>query len=173
MNPRLMHKVRDYFTWGIVEPRYLFILSSLRSGSSLLASYLESTQQVAWKGEILHQHNPANKTTRWLRHVPPLRRQRAFSIARRVLHKERLNLSLRAAKLHREHMERCQIRLEHVEQAFPTAQYILIYRESILAQFVSLKVARASQRFSRRKSDADLSARGVACIRRAGGRVAG
>lgn len=122
----------------------LFVITPMpRSGSTLLVSYLNSLPGVTIAGE-------------------PLNHQTSIGIRRRLVTKSQvirhlagtighLDGIVRGAKLVGGQLETRGITINDLTARFPRSRLILIYRESILNQFVSLAVARATREWSGRK----------------------
>ncbi|HVE13364.1 MAG TPA: sulfotransferase, partial [Elusimicrobiota bacterium] len=127
----------NYFLGGrgdVFAP--VLILSTARSGSNLLLRMLNSVEHVCLAGEVL---NPGNsfgidrsaKPEAALRHV--------FYSAY-----DRPRGSIGGAKLLLEDMRALGIGVSQLASILPTARFIILYRESLLEQYVSLQIAAAT-----------------------------
>ncbi len=118
------------------EKESVFIIATRRTGSNLLLDYLNSIPNVSFAPEIL------NKSM-------------AYGIRRRLISKKavlrHIDYSINnckyktcGTKLIMAHLEYHQITLEDLKHRFPKARFIILYRRSILDQFISLKIAEAT-----------------------------
>lgn len=110
-----------------------FILSTYRSGSNLLLSYLNSVSSVSFASEILNGDMHYG-----------LRRK--FITKRAVLRHIRHSLNdcrttVCGAKLHGHHLAMHGLTVTDLQKAFPGSKFIILYRESVFNQYVSLQIA--------------------------------
>jgi LPS sulfotransferase NodH len=123
----------------------LFILAEPRTGSTLLGDYLNSLSGVAIAGEILSPTLPVGLSPHGsskqsaLRHI-------AWSIGA-------LGEEIAGAKFLLDQLELHGVTLEDLRQKFPTARYLLIYRASLVEQFVSFQVAKKTSKWVGRGND--------------------
>lgn len=132
---RLIHRAGIYCRhWGgrsKQEP--VFIVAARRTGSNLLLSYLNSVPEISMAPEILNSKMAYGIRKKWstrgmiLRHI-------LYSV-------QSLPGKIYGAKLMRHQLERLGLGREEILDLFPKARFLVVYRESILDQFVSLRVA--------------------------------
>ncbi len=132
---RSAHRFRIFLKYHLKreEKEPIFIITTRRTGSNLLLDYLNSIPGVSFAPEVLNKsmfyglrRGFAGKSTA-LRHI-------AYSInacSERVC----------GAKLIMSHLHNYQISMEDLKRIFPNARFIILYRRSILDQFVSLRIA--------------------------------
>lgn len=117
----------------------LFVIATWRSGSNLLLSFLKQQPEVAMLSEVLcsrlaigpsHDHLSAKQ---------------AIGHIRFCLQGERT--PIRGCKLMLPHLSNCNLSLDELDAAFPKAKYIVLYRQSLAEQYVSLQVAQATRQF--------------------------
>ena len=132
---------RQKHWWLRPHPPYqpFFILATCRSGSNLLLDYLRQIPGVAGHTEVLCP----------LLHIGPTRAklppEQAIRHIRLSLQTKRL--PIRGCKLMLHQLANCQVTMQHLGEAFPTAKYLILYRESLAEQFVSQKLAEATQQW--------------------------
>lgn len=117
----------------------VFVLATPRSGSNLLLDYLRQLPGVTSHTEVLCPLGPHGPTR------PRLRPQQAIRHIRYSL--QTLLSPIRGCKLMLHQLANCGVTLPLLENAFPTARYILIYRESLAEQYVSQELAQATQQW--------------------------
>ena len=116
-----------------------FVIASCRSGSNLLLSYLKQQPSVAALSEVLCPQLPIGPSRCC---VPPAT---AIKHIRYSLQGEKA--PLRGAKLMLHQLANCQLTLDSIDAAFPTAKYIVLYRQSLAEQFVSQQTAMTTKQF--------------------------
>ena len=114
----------------------VFIIASARSGSYLLLSYLESHPEIYSLGEII---NP--DIVRGIRDRNISKREVLFHI------KASLNSSKKRigiAKLLSYQMKSHNLDIDEIRNEFPNAQFIVLYRKSLIEQYISYELSKAS-----------------------------
>ena len=109
------------------------MIATRRTGSNLLLGYLNSIPNTSFAQEILNKHMSYGVRDRWVSKAAVLRH-----IAYSINHCEH---RICGAKLLRFQLEAHRITLQDLKTFFPRARFIILYRRSILGQFVSLKTA--------------------------------
>jgi LPS sulfotransferase NodH len=133
---------------GIGERVPLFVLATARAGSHHLTGLLRGLPGVSVRGEIL---NPKS-IPRWLR--PAVRNQsmRFTSRPRALAHVARVLAAMPGpvcvVRLLPSHLVRAGIGVEDLHQAFPDALFLVLYRRSLAAQYVSWRISRATGRWA-------------------------
>ena len=117
----------------------VFILATCRSGSNLLLDYLRKLPGVAGHSEVLCPLLPIGPTCGRLS-------------PRQAIRHIRLSLQtqpapIRGCKLMLHQLANCGVTLADLDRAFPDAKYLVLYRESLAEQFVSQKLAEATQQW--------------------------
>jgi LPS sulfotransferase NodH len=107
----------------------LFLIATCRSGSNLLMSYLAQQPGVAMLSEVLSSQLPIGPSRDC---IPPAT---AISHIRYCLQGEKT--AVRGCKLMLYQLANCRLTLDDVHTAFPTARYIVLYRQTLAEQFVS------------------------------------
>ena len=139
---RSMHRFKLFLKYHLnrEEKEPVFIIATRRTGSNLLLGYLNSIPEASFAPEIL------NKSMRYglrsgfiskkavLRHI-------AYSI-------NACEEKVCGTKIIKLHLENHKINLEDLRRHFPKARFIILYRRSILHQFVSVQIAEATNTWS-------------------------
>ena len=136
---RFFHRCRMFFHYrqrkmDIKDP--VFVISDKRTGSHVLLDCLNSIPGVSFAAEIL---NP--------RMFYGLRRHfiSKKSVQRHIVHSIHDSVDrIRGAKFLRGDLEAHGISLPDLKSLFPKARFIILYRRSLLDQFISLKIAEAT-----------------------------
>jgi len=117
----------------------LFLIATCRSGSNLLMSYLGQQPGMAMLSEVLSSQLPIGPRRDC---IPPAQ---ALSHIRLCLQGERT--PVRGCKLMLYQLANCGLTLDDIHAAFPTAKYIILYRQSLAEQFVSHQMALATRQY--------------------------
>lgn len=132
---RFLHRARICFRYSFraSDKRPIFVISTRRSGSNLLISYLNSIAGVAMQDEILHPSMYYGLRSRWIS-------KRA--VIRHVRHSLYFSDEpVTGAKFHMRDMDAHGLKLDDLARAFPAARFIVLYRRSLSEQLVSLRKA--------------------------------
>jgi LPS sulfotransferase NodH len=135
-NRRLRHRLRLLQHWWFRKHtpyQPFFVIATARSGSNLLIDYLNQIPGVQSYWEILCHTLPEGPRKRQL---PP---KRALRHVRYSL--QTLNSPIRGCKFLLCQLANCKLTLGSLETAFPSAKFIVLYRESLAEQFVSFRSA--------------------------------
>jgi LPS sulfotransferase NodH len=127
------------------------LLASPRSGSTLLLDYVGRLQGVRCYGEVLGVNTPIGLKSREYQPQTGLRH------IRRSL--QALRAPIRGCKLMLWQLSRCGLKMDDVHEAFPTAKYLIIYRESLVEQYVSQRTAVATGQWTVRQGSTPRQAR--------------
>jgi LPS sulfotransferase NodH len=136
------HQARLAAAWyakSATPYRPFFVVATHRSGSTLLLDYLDQLPTVQCASEVLCDVLPFGLSKRQSRPDIALRH------IRRSLHV--LTGQVRGCKLMLDQMQRCGLTVSLLTEAFPEARYIVLYRRSLIEQFVSLETARATDQW--------------------------
>jgi len=117
----------------------LFLVATCRSGSNLLMSYLAQQPGVAMLSEVLSSQLPIGPRRDC---IPPAT---AISHIRYCLQGEKT--PIRGCKLMLYQLANCRLTLDDIHAAFPTARYIVLYRQSLAEQFVSHQLALCTNQY--------------------------
>jgi LPS sulfotransferase NodH len=131
--------LRKWWLRRHVSYQPLFVITSYRSGSNLLLSYLAQQPGMAMLSEVLSPHLPIGPRTGRLSPAA------AIAHIRFCLQGEKA--AIRGCKLMLDQLADCGLALEQLQAAFPTAKYVVLYRQSLAHQFVSLKAAHATNQY--------------------------
>lgn len=113
--------------------RVFFILGQHRTGSNLFISYLNSIPGVLFDAEILSY----DETYGLMR--LPMSKKEVFRHIHHSLHYRKEEV--RGAKIFFVHLEQLKLSLDDLLKEFPKAQWFVLYRKNILAQYLSHVVA--------------------------------
>jgi len=119
-----------------------FIICTLRTGSNLLLSYLNSVPGLSLAGEILHPHQVAGIPAQGISKDAVIRHIR-YSL-NHCPH-ERCG-----AKLPADHLKAHDLDVRQLREHFPSSKMIILYRRCMADQYLSLQVARATHSWVRR-----------------------
>jgi LPS sulfotransferase NodH len=145
---KLMHQGLLAYKWWLRAQRPyqpLFVIATTRTGSNLLMSYLRQLQGVRTQGEILFDGNVEGPL--WKR----MSQSKAIGHLRRSLHM--LKSPIRGCKLMLYQLAQYDLTLNQLDAAFPQARYIVLYRQSLADQFVSKKLAKATNQYMLRPGE--------------------
>lgn len=139
---RLRHKfklLRRY--WFASHRRYtpLFVLATYRSGSNLLIDYMRSLASVQCYTEVLSPRLPIG--LRRIDQSPKLALQHLkYSL-------QGLTSPVRGCKLMLDQLAACRLTAADLSRAFPSARFIVLYRESLAEQLLSVRSARETRQW--------------------------
>jgi LPS sulfotransferase NodH len=119
--------------------RPLFVLATQRSGSNLLIDYLNRLNGVQSLAEILCRTLPEG--------LPRWQATTRGALAHIRVSLDTLQGEVRGCKLMLNQLDDCQLDLKRLDAAFPSARYIILYRESLAEQFLSLETAKATNQW--------------------------
>jgi len=134
---RLRHKLkllRRYWLSSHRPHTPLFVLATYRSGSNLLLDYLRSLPGVQCYSEVLSPRLPIGLRRNDL--TPKLALQHLrYSL-------QSLRTPVRGCKLMLDQLAACRLTPTDLVEAFPTARFIVLYREALAEQLLSVRSAR-------------------------------
>lgn len=114
----------------------IFVITSPRTGSYLLLDYLSSHPYIDSLGEVINPDIVRGIRTKFISKQEVL-----FHI------KTSLNTSKSkngVIKLMSDQMETHRLNIDDIRDTFPTAQFIILYRESLLKQYISNELSKRS-----------------------------
>jgi LPS sulfotransferase NodH len=111
----------------------LFVLATHRSGSNLLVDYLNRAGGISCHSEVLC---PTLAFGPLSRRTSP---EAALAHIRRSL--QTFSKPIRGCKIMLDQLERCGLAVDDLSEAFADARFVVLYRQSLAEQFVSLKSA--------------------------------
>jgi LPS sulfotransferase NodH len=120
-------------------PHPTFILCTLRTGSNLLISYLNSVPGLSFAGEVLHPDQMAGLPRSGVSQDAVIQHIR-YSL-------KRCGQDRCGVKLPADHLKWHGLDARQLHQRFPSSRLIVLYRRSLADQFLSLKLARATGRW--------------------------
>jgi LPS sulfotransferase NodH len=116
----------------------VFLIAGARSGSTLLADYMSQLPGVESLSEILN----------WFAPIGPKKRLSSQDAIQHIhLSMQTRRAPYRACKLMVRHLANYQLTLGDLDAAFPGARFIILYRQSLVEQFVSQCLARATNQW--------------------------
>ncbi len=130
-------KIRSRYYFYRRKTNALFVIATPRTGSSLFLTYLNSIPGFDLRGEILH----VNAYNGLRRHH--LSRQAVIRHIAYSLNTCRYQVS--GAKFQLQQLRHHGISLRMLKSHFPTAKFVILYRESLLDQYVSKRIASITQ----------------------------
>ena len=134
---RLRHKLKLLRRYWLARHREylpLFVLATYRSGSNLLLDFLRSLPEVQCYSEVLSPRLPIGLRRIDLTPKLALRHLR-YSL-------QSLKAPIRGCKLMLDQLAACRLSSSDLLTAFPTARFIILYRESLAEQLLSARCAR-------------------------------
>jgi LPS sulfotransferase NodH len=118
--------------------RAVFVVTSPRSGSNLLIEYLQQLSGVQSLSEVLN----------WGMTIGPTKCLHFERVIRHIqLSMQTLKTPLRGCKLFLRELENYRLTIDDLERAFPSAFYIVLYRENLAEQYVSQKAAERTRQW--------------------------
>lgn len=133
---RLRHRLKLLRRFWLSQHRShtpLFVFATYRSGSNLLLDYLRSLPDVQCYSEVLNPRLPIGLRRIDLTPKLALRHLR-YSL-------QSLKATVRGCKLMLDQLAACRLSLGELATTFPTARYIVLYRESLAEQLLSTRSA--------------------------------
>ncbi len=140
---KLRHKIGLHKRWWLrahTPYQPLFVVATCRSGSNLLLSYLGKQPGVCMRSELLYPGTPFGV---WRYKTPP---EAAIRHLKYSFQAEKS--PIRGCKLMLYQLANCQLTINDVRDAFPTAKFIVLYRQNLAEQFVSHKIADATRQYT-------------------------
>ena len=132
---RSIHRLKLFLNYqlnkGEKEP--VFIITTRRTGSNLFLEHLNSIPQASFASEILNQSMYYGLRSRFISKKTVLRHI-AYSI-------NACKENVCGAKIVKMHLEHHRITLEDLREYFPRARFVILYRRSLVDQFLSFKIA--------------------------------
>ena len=133
---------------GLGERVPVFVLATARAGSHHLTGLLRAAPGVSVRGEIL---NPKS-IPRWLRPLVRNQSMRFTSRPRALGYVARTLAAMPGpvcvVRLLPSHLARAGISAQDLHEAFPDAWFLVLYRRSLAAQWVSWRISRATGRWA-------------------------
>src|SRR6476660_1797023 len=139
---RLLQK---WWLWPHATFQPLFVIATWRSGSNLLLSYLQQQPKLAMLSEVLCSRLPIGPSR------DRLSPKKAIQHIRFNLQGERA--VIRGCKFMLHHLSSCDLALDDLNREFPSAKYIILYRQALAEQFVSHRVAEATDQYLLREGE--------------------
>ncbi len=139
---RALHQAHLLMSWWLrshVPYQPLFVIASARSGSTLLMDYISRVPGLQSYCEVLCNLVPEGPRK------SRLPAQQALLHIRRSL--QALQAPIRGCKLLIHQFENCGLTIDALDSTFPSAKYIVLYRESLAEQFVSFETATATKQW--------------------------
>jgi LPS sulfotransferase NodH len=133
-----LHLLRHWWLSPHWAYQPFFVIASARTGSNLLVEYLNQIPGVHCLSEILNWRSPIAPS-------PRTSSKGAIRHIRRWL--QTVRTAHRGCKLFFNHLDDFGLELRDLEIAFPGARYIVLYREALAEQFVSLEAARLTDQW--------------------------
>ncbi len=139
-----LHLARHWWLAPHTAYRPFFVIASARTGSNLLVEYLNQIPGVHCVSEILNRLSPI---------APPPGTSPAAAIQHIHRWLQTVRTEHRGCKLFFNHLHDYRLTLRDLETAFPGAKYLVLYRESLAEQFVSLEHARLTDQWLLKPGD--------------------
>src|SRR4029453_12887049 len=139
---KLWHKLHLLSHWHLRQHtpfQAVFVLATHRSGSNLLVDYINGLPGVSSNSEVLCATLPFGV---WRQHERP---ERALNHIAQSF--QTLNTPLRGCKLMLDQLASCKLTVESLEAAFPGSKYVILYRQSLAEQFLSMQSAKATNQW--------------------------
>jgi LPS sulfotransferase NodH len=140
--PRLRHQLKLQCHWWLKRHQPyqpVFVLATPRSGSNLVVDYLNRLPNVHCQWEVLCAAMPEGPSEE---HLP---RHRALRHIRYSL--QALGAPIRGCKFLLYQLAYCNVTPGDLDAAFPDSKYIVLYRQSLVEQYVSLQSAVATNQW--------------------------
>lgn len=124
----------------------LFIISQPRTGSTYLQNLLDSVPDVAMTGEVLSVTLPIG--------IRPTTASKPAALKHVSNSLAALSGTVSGAKFLIDQMNLHDLCVDDLRTAFPNAKYLILYRESVLDQMVSFRIAQATNQWVGRGGNA-------------------
>ena len=134
-----LHLLSHWWLRAHTPYQAIFVLATHRSGSNLLVDYINRLPDVSSNSEVLCSTLPFGvwrqneRPERALRHI-------AYSL-------QTLSTPLRGCKLMLDQLASCKLTVEALDNAFPGSKYVILYRQSLAEQFLSMQSAKATNQW--------------------------
>jgi LPS sulfotransferase NodH len=134
-----LHLLNHWWLHAHTPYQPVFVIATPRSGSNLLVDYLKCLPGVDSYWEILLRQmyygpKPGSGPAKALKHI-------RYSF-------QALQSPVRCCKIFFEHFESYHLTLRALDEAFPGAKYIVLYRQSLAEQFASHELARLTNQWA-------------------------
>ncbi len=131
---KLWHRIKIFLKYYLKrsDKEPVFVISERRTGSSLLLSYLSSIPDVSSAGEVIRKLWTLSRSG-VLHHIQ-------YSI-NNCKHK------LCFAKLFQSDLEARKVDLKDIKNHIPNARFVILYRRSLLDQFLSFRIAEMTNHY--------------------------
>jgi len=136
------HKLRLLSHWWLKRHapfQAVFVLATHRSGSNLLVDYVNRLPGVANNSEVLCATLPIGL---WRQKQPPERALRHIAYSFQML-----NAPIRGCKIMLDQLAGCGLTVDALEAEFPNSKYLILYRESLAEQYLSMQSAKATNQW--------------------------
>jgi LPS sulfotransferase NodH len=139
---RLQHQLGLAAGWWLrrhTPYQPVFVLATHRSGSNLLIDYMNRLRGVQCHSEVLCLTLPYGLSPAQCRPEVAVRH------LRRSMHT--LTAPVRGCKLMLDQLADCGLTLDALDQAFPGAKYLILYRSALAEQFLSRQAAKVTDQW--------------------------
>jgi len=139
---RLRNQFRLFKKWWLrphLPFQPLFVIATWRSGSNLLLSFLNQQPGVSVLSEVLCSSLPIGPRS------DTLPAKKTLKHIRYSLQGEKT--AIRGCKLMLHQLANCHLTLNDLNAAFPSAKYVILYRQSLAEQYVSQNLAVSTRQF--------------------------
>ncbi|MCK4761352.1 MAG: hypothetical protein KAW12_04070 [Candidatus Aminicenantes bacterium] len=130
---------RSKITWNYYSKIFrekefspFFVLATPRTGSTILVDYLNNTENIGCMHEVLNARTAIGI---------PRESSKRKALAHIKYTINNIKGSIRGVKFFSEQLQFFGIEIEDIQKIFPDAKYIVIYRKSLIEQYVSLMLA--------------------------------
>ena len=140
---RVQHRLHLLKHWWLrthVPYQPFFTIATARSGSNLLIDFINNLPGVQTLWEVLCNSVPEGP------HRARIRPAKAIKHIRYSL--QTLSAPRRGCKLMLHQLARCALTIDDLENVFPGAKYIVLYRQSLAEQYVSLQAAMTTNQWA-------------------------
>ncbi len=135
LRKRSAHRLKIFLKYHFKrsEKSPVFVIAARRTGSTLLLSYLNSIPGVSFDAEILNKEMFYGLRDRFIS-----KRAALDHILHSVNHCRHRICGVKFLRLH---LESHQLKMSDLRKILPQAKFIILYRKSLLEQYISLKAA--------------------------------
>ena len=121
------------------EKKPIFVVATRRSGSNLLISYLNSIPDVSFQNEVLNADMYYGLRKRFVSKK---------TVLNHITYSLNDNPSrICGIKTLYVQLEDYGITVEDIKRKFPSCRFVILYRKSLLDQFISLKIAQETRHY--------------------------
>lgn len=132
------HLLQHWWTKPHTPYKAVFVIATPRSGSNLLLDCLGQAAGVQCNSEVLN----------WRMAIGPRRSAKPSQAIDHIRYSlQTLTAPMRVCKLFLNNLVHYRLTLDDLDRAFPAAQFLVLYRQSLAEQFTSMELANSTKQW--------------------------